>query len=244
MRPPQDFVAPYLACPRTCQRKSYTYKHPGAQILMEISNPRSLLTAFGRAAIRLPAPGAGISAGLQSQGASDPVRPAPTVRRGAASVHFAPKCESTGLLCKPWGSANGVSPPLPCVSEPPGLSVSSSSSSPPLLCTWVSLSPRRSALPGASLRRGRSSRNGTGGVSAAVGGREQAGTGLISPPALSFGEPPAHLPTARLAPRVPEVSRGLRSLPKIRLQLRGLRAKQARSSLPKKKNKTPKNRRS
>lgn len=175
---------------------------------MEISNPRSLLTAFGRAAIRLPAPGAGISAGLRSQGASDPVRPAPTVRRGAASVHFAPKCASTGLLCKPWGSANGVSPPLLCVSEPPGLSVSSSSSSPPLLCTWVSLSPRCSALPGASLRRGRSSRNGTGGVSAAVGGREQAGTGLISPPALSFGEPPAHLPTAGLAPRVPEVSRG------------------------------------
>lgn len=53
--PPPRLRCSLSAVPKDVQTQSYTYKHPGAQILTEISHPRSLLTAFGRAAIRLPA---------------------------------------------------------------------------------------------------------------------------------------------------------------------------------------------
>lgn len=173
-----------------------------------------------------------ISAGLRSQGASAPVRPAPSVRRGAAISAFCPKMREHRAPLRTLGSANGVSPPLPAFPSPPA---SPRPPPPRLPCCAHGFRSRLGARlclarRGASLPRGRSSRNGTGGVSAAVGGREQAGTGLISPPALSSSPSADCRARCKGARGLP----GLRSLPKILLRLRGPRAKQARSSLPKK----------
>lgn len=121
-------------------------------------------------------------------------------------MHFAPKCESTGLLCEPWGAQTAFRPLCLRFRAPRPLRVLLLLASPAVHMAFALASALGFAWHGVVHPCHGEEAAGTApeGCQQRSGAGNRRGRGSSRRPRSA----PAHLPTAGLAARVPEVSRG------------------------------------